>query len=168
MCLREVQLRERARSVTKLLRRAVKPGTRDTRQVELTLRLRTRPGLDFSRSPPSRLMAFCVYSAFILRLFCVYSAFILRLFCVYSAFILRLFCVFFLRFLLEHCPHLRAQALWRRIGGTQNGVVRKRIASYCAESIWTCVITKDRPIHPRQHTTCSAATPRVLRLPLNQ
>jgi len=146
MCLREVQLRERARSVTKLLRRAVKPGTRDTRQVELTLRLRTRPGLDFSRSPPSRLMAFCVYSAFILRLFCV----------------------FFLRFLLEHCPHLRAQALWRRIGGTQNGVVRKRIASYCAESIWTCVITKDRPIHPRQHTTCSAATPRVLRLPLNQ
>jgi len=84
MCLREVQLRERARSVTKLLRRAVKPGTRDTRQVELTLRLRTRPGLDFSRSPPSRLMAFCVYSAFILRLFCVYSAFILRFLSAFS------------------------------------------------------------------------------------
>jgi len=26
---------------------------------------------------------------------------------------------------------------------TQNGVVRKRIVSFCAEATWTCVVTKD-------------------------
>jgi len=55
-----------------------------------------------------------------------------NLFCVYSA------------ILLDHGPHFEAiPSFGEKDWETQNGVVRKRIVSFCAEATWTCVITKD-------------------------